>query len=171
MSALSCLTLSKRELEDYSQECHILRLRVPTNLTKEQAEIWLNACCRHKAIDFLRKEKQRREHEIPLNSLEIEHESQTPKCECSAICSELSTHLKKAISKLTPNQQEILLLYHFEEKTIAEIAEETGRTPNAIKESLSHARKRLRHLLEESGFDEQELAEYLYEIERSRRGG
>ncbi|MBR1731405.1 MAG: sigma-70 family RNA polymerase sigma factor, partial [Ruminococcus sp.] len=57
------------------------------------------------------------------------------------------------IFKLPKNYSTIIYLYYYEGYSIAEIAEILGKNPNTVSSSLQRARKRLKNLLEEGGFN------------------
>lgn len=56
--------------------------------------------------------------------------------------------LRRAVQSLPPLQRQILSLYHFDELSIAEIAQVTGLAPGTIKSHLFRSRLRLKDLLE-----------------------
>lgn len=57
------------------------------------------------------------------------------------------------IFELPDNYRNIIYLYYFEDYTIPEIAEILGKNENTVKSSLQRARKKLKKLLTEEGYD------------------
>lgn len=58
-----------------------------------------------------------------------------------------------AVMKLNVNDRQLILLYYYQELSMKEIAEITGKSENTVIQRVSRARKRLRKLLEEAGYD------------------
>ena len=56
--------------------------------------------------------------------------------------------LRRAVQSLPPLQRQVLSLYHFDDLSIAEIAQVTGLAPGTIKSHLFRSRLRLKDLLE-----------------------
>jgi RNA polymerase sigma factor (sigma-70 family) len=60
---------------------------------------------------------------------------------------EVSEAVRKAINELPPLQREALILFEYEELSLAEIAEVAGADVGTVKSRLHRARQRLRILL------------------------
>src|SRR5215475_15031834 len=60
---------------------------------------------------------------------------------------EVSETLRKAVSELPPLQREAVILFEYEEMSLAEIAEVAGADVGTVKSRLHRARQRLRILL------------------------
>lgn len=59
--------------------------------------------------------------------------------------------LYAAVFSLPDKYRVVILLYYYEEYSVGEIAEITGRNPSTIQTQLQRARKRLKMLLEQKG--------------------
>ena len=57
-----------------------------------------------------------------------------------------------AISKLSPKDRELILLYYYQELDAREIASILGKKENTILKRLSRARARLKEQLQEEGY-------------------
>lgn len=63
----------------------------------------------------------------------------------------LKRNLLKAVNEeLTPKQRETLLMYYFEDLSMAEIAEKQGVTLSTVSRSITRAKKRLERVLKYS---------------------
>jgi RNA polymerase sigma-70 factor (ECF subfamily) len=62
-----------------------------------------------------------------------------------------------ALEGLSPQQREIVLLYHARECSIAEIADRQGLPQGTVKSHLFRARKRMARVLESSGYHVEDL--------------
>ena len=60
---------------------------------------------------------------------------------------ELSSEVQRAVESLPPLQREALVLFEFEELSLAEIAEVVGADVGAVKARLHRARQRLKRVL------------------------
>lgn len=59
-----------------------------------------------------------------------------------------------AILKLKMSDRKMIVLYYYQELSVKEIAEITGKTQSAVMQCLNRARKRLKKILMEDGYDE-----------------
>ena len=98
---------------------------------------WILSIARHQAL----RAKDKTRHAIsydesmsPANG-KLDHDSQT---------------LLSAVMKLPENEQQVVLLKHFEFLTINEIAAKTGRPTGTVTKQLSRAYARLRNHLKET---------------------
>jgi len=65
--------------------------------------------------------------------------------------------LREALQKLTPNQREILYLYHFQNRSVNDISESLGISSAAAYGRIKNAREALKKLLEESGYNAEDI--------------
>jgi hypothetical protein len=61
---------------------------------------------------------------------------------------EIKQKVRQAISRLSPNQQTIIIMYYFEDASIEQIAARMDLTPKQIHKSLSAARTTIKHALQ-----------------------
>jgi RNA polymerase sigma-70 factor (ECF subfamily) len=62
--------------------------------------------------------------------------------------SELASEVEQAIASLPPLQREAIVLFEYEDLTLAEIAAVVGADSNTVKARLFRAREKLRHRLD-----------------------
>ena len=67
--------------------------------------------------------------------------------------SELNSLLGKIVDSLGPPDNEIVIRYYYYYQRISDIAAVMGSTPGNIKVRLHRARKKMKKLLEERGYD------------------
>lgn len=61
--------------------------------------------------------------------------------------------ITRAIGQLGTQDREMILLYYYQELSMKEIARMTGRTENAVIQRVNRARKRLKKILSEAGYE------------------
>jgi RNA polymerase sigma-70 factor (ECF subfamily) len=62
-----------------------------------------------------------------------------------------------ALESLTKQQQEIVMLYHAHDCSVSQISERQNIPQGTVKSHLFRARKRMAGVLEDSGFDIEDL--------------
>ncbi len=62
-----------------------------------------------------------------------------------------------AILKLNARDRKAIVLYYYQEMSVKEIAEITGKSQSAVMQRLNRARRRLKKILMEDGYDENGL--------------
>ena len=106
---------------------------------------WIYKITYRCGLDYLKKRK-RHPYTVPAEDAhligKIKVDPATP-----LVTKERSLRIKKAIGQLPGELGSLILLYYFEELSLREIAEVTGRSENSIKVSLHRGRKRLAALL------------------------
>ena len=65
-----------------------------------------------------------------------------------------------AIMKLNVSDRQIILLYYYQELSVREIAAIIGKTENATVQRLSRARGKMKKILSEAGYEENECKRY-----------
>lgn len=135
------LTGSVEDAEDIVQECFLGLLRPECGFDERRASlrIYLFGAVRNQASKrFRRREDATAEPEPPpdLRSPETE-----------ALRAELETAVARAVLGLPETQREILILAHYEQLPLAEIAEIVGIEVGAVKSRLQRARGALREML------------------------
>lgn len=142
---------SAADAEDIVQECFLTLLRPDCGFDPKRNAIrtYLFGAVRNQALKKLR----RREQGI---ATEPAHH-RTPEVE--TLQHEVATAVKNAIAELPDNQREVLLLAHYEQLSLAEIAEITQVEITAVKSRLQRARAALRDILEAYAPERSELNE------------
>jgi len=133
------LTNSMADAEDIVQECFLVLLRPECKFDPARTAIrtYLFGAVRNQALNRLR----RREQGAPPESTD----RRTPETE--AMRGEVANAVASAIAELPETQREVLLLAHYEQLPLAEIAEITQLEVSAVKSRLQRARATLRETL------------------------
>jgi RNA polymerase sigma factor (sigma-70 family) len=61
---------------------------------------------------------------------------------------EVSRQVRLAVSRLSPRDREVIVLFHLEHNTVAQISDSVGCSPNAVEVRLHRARAKLRTCLQ-----------------------
>lgn len=135
--------------EDVTHDCFLTLIRQPDRFNAERASFrtYLYAVARNLSLKNFNNSRR----ESPLSDLEEEPpvaERQQPVRQL--LDRELSAEVQQAIANLPPLQREALILFEYEELSLAEIAAIVDADVGTVKGRLFRARARLR----------QELAEY-----------
>lgn len=132
------LTGSMADAEDIVQECFLALLRPDCgfNPARTALRTYLFGAVRNQALKRLR----RRERVAPEST-----DHHTPETE--ALRGEIVDAVARAIASLPETQREVLLLAHYEQLSLAEIAEITQLEVTAVKSRLQRARATLRETL------------------------
>ena len=85
--------------------------------------------------------------EVTLEELTAERAGRMWNSRQAALNEELSAEVRKAVASLPPLQREALVLFEYEELSLAEIAAITGSDTGVVKSRLHRARQKLRQLL------------------------
>jgi RNA polymerase sigma-70 factor (ECF subfamily) len=133
------LTRSAADAEDVVQECFLALLQPGCGFDPARAGIrtYLFGAVRNQCLKRLRLRERGGEADGA--------ETRTPETE--AVRGEAASAVAEAITALPESQREILLLAHYEELSLAEIAEITELEVTAVKSRLQRARASLRETL------------------------
>ena len=133
------LTGSKADAEDIVQECFLALLRPECGFDPARTTLrtYLFGAVRNQAFKRLRR---REETEVPEVA-----DSRTP--ESAALLDEMADAVASAIAELPESQREVLLLAHYEQLPLAEIAAITALEITAVKSRLQRARAALKEKL------------------------
>ncbi len=104
---------------------------------------WLIKVCRNEYLLNLRKNKK-------LTQLDEKLRNEGQEIVDRIIKNEEYRALYNAISLLNTSQKEVLTLFYFEDMSIQDIANITGKNQNVIKVTLFRARENLKNILKES---------------------
>ncbi len=107
---------------------------------------WLMKVCRNLFIDRWRHEKFLTDDAPP-------ERGGTDTVEKALLQKEDAAALYRGMEKLSPGDRELLALHYFASRPIGEIAMLLGLTPAAVRQRLHRARLRLRHIMEEDGYE------------------
>ncbi len=110
---------------------------------------WVYRIAHARVVDHYRKVNRRPD----LSDVESEPVSITPDMDESLIREQASQALRTAITDLTDEQQQVIILRFIEGYRIDAVAQVMGKKPNAIKALQHRALRALASRLERSGFD------------------
>jgi RNA polymerase sigma-70 factor, ECF subfamily len=133
------LTGSAADAEDIVQECFLALLRPECSFDPSRTAVrtYLFGAVRNQALKRLRRREDGDVPDAPdLNTPEVE-----------AVRDEVGRAVAEAIGRLPETQREVLLLAHYEQLALAEIAEITELEVTAVKSRLQRARAALKEAL------------------------
>ena len=135
------LTGSAADAEDIVQECFLGLLRADCAFDSRRTNLrtYLFGAVRHQASKRLRRREDATAEPEPAPDL------RSP--ESHVLRGELEDSVARAVLALPETQREILLLAHYEQLPLAEIAQIVGLELGAVKSRLQRARGTLRELL------------------------
>jgi RNA polymerase sigma-70 factor (ECF subfamily) len=137
--------------EDLTQDTFLRALRaVKTSFKGKSGEFlaWIIRIARNRFLDHVKSGRVR--WEIVVEETPIVFDPSNPESEALALVE--GADLKKALSRLTGDQQEILYLRFFQGLQIAEVAAATSRTEGAVKAMQFRALRALARVLGTEGF-------------------
>ncbi len=164
------------DAEDYTQSfiVHILQRSQRFSLLKlspTARRAYLHCAAHRYAINFRRSRSRLNEFEFHFSEMDFDeisgecrqfgiresslHSYIEPETTC--LQRMMSEELANALSHLQHDLRSILELRYFEDLNSSEIALVTGHTSDAIRQQLCTGRKKLRSLIVNSGWDEEEL--------------
>jgi len=134
------LTGSTADAEDIVQECFLSLLRSDCRYDARRTSLrtYLFGAVRNQALKRLRSRSPESAETEPVDSRSPESE---------ALRDELEKSVERAVMQLPENQREVLLLAHYEQLPLAEIAELLELELGAVKSRLQRARATLKELL------------------------
>jgi RNA polymerase sigma-70 factor (ECF subfamily) len=137
------LTGSEADAEDIVQECFLGLLRADCAFDSRRTTLrtYLFGAVRNQASKRFRRREDATAEPDPPPDL------RSP--ESHALRAEMEKSVAQAVLALPDTQREILLLAHFEQMSLAEIAEIVGIDVGAVKSRLQRARGTLREMLAE----------------------
>ncbi|MEM9302569.1 MAG: RNA polymerase sigma factor [Pseudomonadota bacterium] len=145
MFRLACrFTGDAAAAEDVVQEAFIKAYeKLPTFKRDASVRTWIHRITVNTAMDHLRREKTRDRYERAAADLVDDAITERP-----ADGQEILRHTQSAMAKLTEVERAALTLRHFEGHSIAEIAATLDLNPNACKQAVFRAVRKLRVALE-----------------------
>jgi RNA polymerase sigma-70 factor (ECF subfamily) len=137
------LTGSAADAEDIVQECFLGLLRADCGFDERRTSLrtYLFGAVRNQAS------KRFRRREDATAEPETAPDLRSPESE--ALRGEMEAQVARAVLGLPETQREILILAHYEQMPLAEIAEVVGIEVGAVKSRLQRARGALREMLAE----------------------
>jgi RNA polymerase sigma-70 factor (ECF subfamily) len=137
-------TISSSVAEDLVQETMLTVWRKATYFNAERAGVatWIFTVARNIRIDHLRRQRD-------PSALPPDPEDGPETIEDELLGAERDAQVRRALTALSPEQQTIIRLSYFSEKSQTEIADELGIPLGTVKSRTRLAMNRLRALLED----------------------
>jgi len=136
--------------EDCAQEVFVrMHRRLPSLRDPAKFNAWLRTVVRNVCISEKRRPHRRGSSldDLPETHRAFEGEG-AASTRRSALADELGGRLDRLVSQLPEGQRRVLILRHFEELSIQEIADLTGLTAASVRTMVCRARLTLRGLIE-----------------------
>jgi RNA polymerase sigma factor (sigma-70 family) len=132
--------------EDVAHDCFLSLIKEPGRFDQKKASLrtYLYAAARNLAA----KRYHSAERETGISELGDEPAAEERGPMSKILDSELAAEVARAIAELPPLQREALVLFEYEELSLAEIGAVVGADSNTVKARLFRAREKLRAKLE-----------------------
>jgi hypothetical protein len=104
---------------------------------------WLHRDTRYTVLEFLRRERRRQFREMESIAMEPPHNDPD--------WNKIRPLLDQALSKLSANDRDALLLRFFEERSFKEVGDAIGAGEDSARKRVSRALEKLRELLADAG--------------------
>jgi RNA polymerase sigma-70 factor (ECF subfamily) len=146
----ACRMLGRAEFaEDVTQECFLSILRRPEAFQPGRAALrtYLCAIARHLAFKQLRKMGQETLVDEPPEERGDGRPRPAGDPLSEVIAGEAATAVRDAVERLPPLQREAVVLFEYQEMTLADIAAVCETDVGTVKSRLHRARERLRRVL------------------------
>lgn len=148
-------------VKDYAQAKDIVQnvfINCYQNLYKFKGEslikTWLYRMTINQCKDYLKSSYFRR----IFSFAKLEKEEQTEiNPEANLLNKDRDTRVKKIVLSLTPKYKEIIFLYYYKDFSVEEISTILKVSANTVKTRLARGRGRLKKLLEEEGFEWEDI--------------
>ena len=135
--------------EDAAQEAFLAAWRgLPRFRGDSRFSTWLYRLTTNAAIDWLRREKRHRGMD-DVTELELPDDGPSPQDQAEQ--AEAQQAVRRALSRLSEEHRQVLLLRYMQELDYAEIAAALEISEGTVKSRISRAKMRLRELLDGSG--------------------
>jgi RNA polymerase sigma-70 factor (ECF subfamily) len=139
------LLRNRADADECFQETFLAALEVSQHQPVRNWPALLKRLATSRAIDRIRKQLRRRQHEAVADLTQAEGTDNEPSQQAEA--AELAGALRWAIAQLPARQAEVFCLHQLADWSYQQIAEETGMTANAVGVILHRARQKLQELL------------------------
>jgi len=132
--------------EDVTHDCFLALLRKPAGYQPDRAALRTYLCAAARNLSF----KQLRKRGVETMVEEVPEppaEAGAPEPLRKLLDDEVAAQVRQAVESLPPLQREALVLFEYEELSLAEIAQVAGTDVGTIKSRMHRARERLRRTL------------------------
>jgi RNA polymerase sigma-70 factor (ECF subfamily) len=144
----ACRMLGSSPLaEDVTQECFLSVLRRPEAFRAERASLrtYLCAIARYLAFKQLRRRGEETTVDDPLDDTPTEADGSDPLH--AVLKEEAAEAVRRAVAALPPLQREVVVLFEYQEMSLADIAAVCQIDVGTVKSRLHRARERLKRTL------------------------
>jgi RNA polymerase sigma factor (sigma-70 family) len=154
------LGLSREDAQDCAMDFR-LHLEKSAN-THPENPAWLHRSAHNFACNYLRSQMRRSRRErdwVEGASGAVRRPNASPSSpgpRTLTLRKLLWEQLSRLLRQCTPAQQELFVRYHVRRQSIIELAEHTGRTPHALRQSLSQMNRRFAQQLQQHGWSRTE---------------
>jgi RNA polymerase sigma factor (sigma-70 family) len=158
--------LAHEDAQDCAMDFRLHLQTIPNPQTENLG--WLHRCAHNYACNYLRTQIRRsqRERTWAENYAGMEQPLtgaaqpvitvQPPGPRTLTLRKLLLEQLDHLLHQCTPAQQELFVHYHVGQQSIAELSHHTGRSPHALRQSLSQLNRRLAQQLQQHGWNRTE---------------
>jgi RNA polymerase sigma factor (sigma-70 family) len=132
--------------DDLAQEAWVAVMRgLPRLRQPERFAPWLFTIARRTVTDHLRQT-----YRTPATTTEVETEADAGDSDAGVLT---ALEIQAGLGGLPPLEREVLLLFHLQDLPLAACAEVLGVPPGTVKSRLHRARRMLRDVLVERGYE------------------
>jgi RNA polymerase sigma-70 factor (ECF subfamily) len=132
--------------EEITHDCFLALIRRPDGYQAERASLRTYLCAAARNLAF--KQLRKRGAEVVVEDVpEPEPDPGAPQPLRRLLDEELAEQVRSAVEQLPPLQREALVLFEYEELSLAEIAQVVEADVGTVKSRLHRARERLRRTL------------------------
>ncbi|RPJ87450.1 MAG: RNA polymerase sigma factor [Acidobacteria bacterium] len=131
--------------EDVTHDCFLSLIQKPGLFDPSRSSLQTYLCAAARNLAYRRMRKMERETTVEIMP-EVEADTQAGPLN-QVLTTELAETVKRAVAALPPLQREAVILFEFEDLSLADIAAVAETDVGTIKSRLHRARERLRRLL------------------------
>ena len=135
--------------DDVTQDAFVAAWRTLPNFRSDcRFSTWLYRLTTNAAIDYLRREKR---HRAAGDITELELPDDAPTMQELSERAETQSRVRRALSRLSDEHRQVLLLRYMQELDYGEIAAALEVSEGTVKSRINRAKARLRELLSDTG--------------------
>lgn len=135
--------------DDVTQDAFVAAWRALPNFRSDcRFSTWLYRLTTNAAIDYLRREKR---HRAADDIAELELPDDAPTMQELSERAETQSRVRRALSRLSDEHRQVLLLRYMQELDYGEIAAALEVSEGTVKSRINRAKARLRELLSDTG--------------------
>ena len=135
--------------DDVTQDAFVAAWRTLPNFRSDcRFSTWLYRLTTNAAIDYLRREKR---HRAAGDIAELELPDDAPTMQELSERAETQSRVRRALSRLSDEHRQVLLLRYMQELDYGEIAAALEVSEGTVKSRINRAKARLRELLTDTG--------------------